>query len=195
MITNCSLLPASVSLIIVLFSFIFSFTTPKSHCWVFHCFSLYYPCCPSWFNLQLYYTHSEMHKPVMHRVFKMLWALHSLKIVFYSFLPNFYLLFALLSLDQHWTGIFIKILHPQESILELYQLVQNLSLVCKIKIVSSLCTLLIYTDYSTSIEIEFSFTSQFPFIKGYINLLFPFILLYSIFSSTRGCLGRKKHLV
>lgn len=49
---------------------------------------------------------------------------------------------------------------------------QNLSLVCKIKIVSSLCTLLIYTDYSASIETAFIFTSQLPFVKGYINLFF-----------------------
>lgn len=147
---------------------------PKRNCWVFHCSYLYYPHCPSWFNLHFYYTHSEMHRRAMHRVFKMSWSLHSLKTVFQSFHPSFYILFALLSPDQHWIVIFIKILHPQESILELHQWKQNLSLVCKIKIISSLCTLFIYTDYSTSIKIEFSFTSQFLFIKGYIN----FFLIY-----------------
>lgn len=52
---------------------------------------------------------------------------------------------------------------------------------------------IIYTDYTASIEIEFSFSSPLLFVKGYINIFVSFIVLYSsIFSLTRGCLGRKR---
>jgi len=68
-INKSSLLPASVSLLSVLSSFIVSLSILKSHCWESHCVSLCYPCCPSLYHLQLYYTHSVMHRPGLYRAF------------------------------------------------------------------------------------------------------------------------------